>query len=90
MLSFLLFDIGSGNIKTFLMNYIGEETSKDILKLILVKILQIQNRINNEIEYLNYYKIRLTGTVKESGSGLTVFSHSVRYKVKSCTKNESY
>lgn len=39
MLSFLLFDIGSGNIKTFLMNYIGEETSKDILKLILVKIL---------------------------------------------------
>lgn len=38
MLSFLLCDIGNGNIKTFLMNYIGEETSKDILKLILVKL----------------------------------------------------
>ena len=38
MLSFLLCDIGSGNIKTFLMNYIGEEESKDILKLILAKL----------------------------------------------------
>ena len=38
MLSFLLCDIGNGNIKTFLMNYIGEETSEDILKLILVKL----------------------------------------------------
>lgn len=38
MLSFLLCDIGYGDIKTFLMNYIGEEASKDILKLILVKL----------------------------------------------------
>lgn len=38
MLSFLFCDIGNGNIKTFLMNYIAEETSKDILKLILAKL----------------------------------------------------
>ena len=38
MLSFLLCDIGNGNIKTFLMNYIREEESKDILKLILAKL----------------------------------------------------
>ena len=38
MLSFLFCDIGNGNIKTFLMNYIREEASKDILKLILVKL----------------------------------------------------
>lgn len=38
MLSFLLCDIGNGNIKTFLMNYISEEESKDILKLILAKL----------------------------------------------------
>lgn len=38
MLSFLLCDISNGNIKTFLMNYIREEDSKDILKLILVKL----------------------------------------------------
>ena len=31
MLSFLFCDIGNGNIKTFLMNYIREEASKDIL-----------------------------------------------------------
>lgn len=38
MLSFLFCDIGNGSVKTFLMNYIEEETSPDILKLILVKL----------------------------------------------------
>ena len=38
MLSFLLCDIGIGNIKPFLLNYIREEDSKDILKLILAKL----------------------------------------------------
>ena len=38
MLSFLLCDISNGNIKTFLRNYINEENSKDILKLILAKL----------------------------------------------------
>lgn len=38
MLSFLFCDISNGNIKTFLMNYINEEDSKDILKLILTKL----------------------------------------------------
>ena len=38
MLSFLLCDIGNGNIKTFLMNYISDEDSKDFLKLILAKL----------------------------------------------------
>lgn len=38
MLSFLLCDISNGNVKTFLMNYINEEDSKDILKLILAKL----------------------------------------------------
>ena len=38
MLSFLLCDIGSVNIKSFLKKYINEEDSKDILKLILLKL----------------------------------------------------
>lgn len=38
MLSFLLCDICNGNIKTFLKKYINEENSKDILKLILIKL----------------------------------------------------
>ena len=38
MLSFLFCDISNGNIKTFLRNYINEEDSKDILKLIIVKL----------------------------------------------------
>lgn len=43
MLSFLQCDIGNGNIKTFLMNYINEEDSKDILKLILSKLSYYYN-----------------------------------------------
>ena len=39
MLSFLLCDIGDGTkINTFIKNYISEETSKDILKLIIAKL----------------------------------------------------
>lgn len=38
MLSFLLCDIGNGNVRTFLLRYIKEEDSKDILKLILIKL----------------------------------------------------
>lgn len=38
MLSFLLCDIGNGNIKAFLANYIREEDSKNILKLIIAKL----------------------------------------------------
>ena len=38
MLSFLLCDISNENIKTFLRNYINEEDSKDILKLMLTKL----------------------------------------------------
>lgn len=38
MLSFLLCDIGNGKIKHFLSNYIKEENSQDILKLILAKL----------------------------------------------------
>ena len=38
MLSFLLCDISNGNKKIFIRNYINEEDSKDILKLILAKL----------------------------------------------------
>lgn len=38
MLSFLQCDMGNGNVKNFLMNYIKEENSKDIMKLILMKL----------------------------------------------------
>lgn len=38
MLSFLLCDISNGEIKPFISNYIRDESSKDILKLILAKL----------------------------------------------------
>jgi hypothetical protein len=70
MLSFLLCDISNGSVKTFLMNYINEEDSEDILKLILAKLgfyysmwyfgnnLQIDNML---LDLITEVQIKLSG-----------------------------
>ncbi len=73
MLSFLQCDIGNGNIKNFLMNYINEEDSKDILKLIFSKLTYYYSMYyfgesayidSILIDLITEVKIKLTGNNK--------------------------
>ncbi len=70
MLTFLYCDIGNGNIEQFLLNYIKNEESKDILTLILIKLTF-------------YYRTRYFGNDFQTDCSLLDLIAEVQYKLNS-------